>query len=150
MKMPERVAGRQGLVVREELGIKEEDIRTKVVDFIKSDARSVFLDKAEIIVAVGLGIGSGKNLAVAEELAQVLGGTIAGSRGAVEAGWLSHDYQVGQTGKTVRPKLYIAIGISGAIQHLVGMERSDFIIAVNNDPDAPIFSGSQLRSGRRL
>jgi len=139
MKMPERVAGRQGLVVREELGIKEEDIRTKVVDFIKSDARSVFLDKAEIIVAVGLGIGSGKNLAVAEELAQVLGGTIAGSRGAVEAGWLSHDYQVGQTGTTVRPKLYIAIGISGAIQYLVGMERSDFIIAVNNDPDAPIF-----------
>lgn len=139
MKMPERVEGRQGLVVREELAIKEEDIQTRVVEFIKSDARSVFLDKAEIIVAVGLGIGSGKNLAVAEELAQVLGGTIAGSRGAVEAGWLSHDYQVGQTGTTVRPKLYIAIGISGAIQHLVGMERSDFIIAVNNDPDAPIF-----------
>lgn len=139
MKMPERVAGREGFIIREELRAKEEDIQTKVLEFIKSDARSVFLDKAEIIVSVGLGIGSGKNMAVAEELAQVLGGTIAGSRGAVEAGWLSHDYQVGQTGTTVRPRLYIAIGISGSIQHLVGMERSDYIIAVNNDPDAPIF-----------
>jgi len=139
MKMPERVLGREGLVVREELGIAEDQVRTKIIDFIKSDARSVFLDKAEVIVAVGLGIGSQKNMVIAEELAEVLGGTIAGTRGAVEAGWLSHDYQVGQTGTTVRPKLYVAIGISGAIQHLVGMERSDYIIAINNDPDAGIF-----------
>lgn len=140
MKMPERTEGREGLVVREELGIKEEDVLTKVVDFIKADAKNVFLDKAETIVAVGLGIGSEKNMALAEELAETLGGTLAGSRGVVESGWLSHDHQVGQTGATVRPKLYVAIGISGAIQHLVGMERSDYIIAVNNDPEAPIFS----------
>lgn len=139
MKMPERIEGREGLVIREDLGIKEKDLLTKVVDFIKADARNVFLDKAETIVAVGLGLGSPKNMALAEELADVLGATLAGSRGAVEAGWLSHDYQVGQTGVTVRPRLYIAIGISGAIQHLVGMERSDHIIAINNDPEAPIF-----------
>jgi electron transfer flavoprotein alpha subunit len=139
MKMPDRVEGRQGLVFREELGIKEEDILTKVVEFIKADAKSVFLDKAEIIVAVGLGIGSQKNLPIVQELADVLGGTIAGSRKAVESGWMSHDYQVGQSGTTVRPKLYIAIGISGAIQHLVGMERSDYIIAINKDPEASIF-----------
>ncbi len=139
MKMPERIEGREGQVIREELGIKEEDVLTKVVEFIKADAKSVFLDKAEIIVAVGLGIGSKKNMVIAEELAEVLGATMAGTRGAVEAGWLSHDYQVGQTGTTVRPKLYISIGISGAIQHLVGMERSDYIIAINNDCDASIF-----------
>lgn len=139
MKMPERLEGRDGLIIREELGIKEEDVLTKVVEFIKADAKSVFLDKAEIIVAVGLGIGSKKNMAIAEELAEVMGATIAGTRGAVEAGWLTHEYQVGQTGTTVRPKLYIAIGISGAIQHLVGMERSDYIIAINNDCDASIF-----------
>lgn len=139
MKMPEKAEGRNGQVIREELGIKEDDIRTKVVEFIRADAKSVFLDKAEIIVAVGLGIGSQKNMNLAEDLAGVLGGVIAGTRGTVEAGWLSHDYQVGQTGTTVRPKVYIAIGISGAIQHLVGMERSDYIIAINNDPEAPIF-----------
>lgn len=139
MKMPKRIEGREGQVIREELGIREEDVLTKVVDFVKAEAKNVFLDKAETIVAVGLGLGSTRNLVLAEELADVLGGTIAGTRGAVEAGWLSHDYQVGQSGVTVRPKLYIAIGISGAIQHLVGMERSDYIVAINNDPEAPIF-----------
>ncbi|GAB6174725.1 electron transfer flavoprotein subunit alpha [Paradesulfitobacterium aromaticivorans] len=139
MAMPERVEGRQGEVIRQELGITEDQVRTKVVEFIKGDAKSIFLDKAEIIVAVGLGIGSKKNMEIAQELADALGATIAGTRGAVEAGWLSHDQQVGQTGVTVRPKVYIALGISGAIQHLVGMETSDFIIAVNNDPDAGIF-----------
>ena len=96
-------------------------------------------DKAEIIVSVGKGLGSAKNLPMVEELANVLGATLAGSRQAVEAGWLSHEHQVGQTGVTVRPKVYFAIGISGAIQHLVGMETSDCIIAINNDPEAPIF-----------
>ncbi len=139
MAMPERVEGRTGEIVREELGIAEEDVLTKVVEFIKGDAKSIFLDKAEVIVAVGLGIAAKKNLEIVQELADVIGGTIAGSRGAVEAGWLSHDQQVGQTGVTVRPKLYMAIGVSGAIQHLVGMETSDFILAINNDPDAGIF-----------
>jgi len=138
MAMPERVDGRDGEVVREEFTFNEEDFRTKVLEFIPSDAKSAFLDKAEIIVAVGLGLAAKRNLVIAEELADTLGATLAGSRGAVEAGWLSHDQQVGQSGVTVRPKVYIAIGISGAIQHLVGMETSDFIISINNDPEAPI------------
>lgn len=138
MQMPERVEGREGEIIREEFGFNESDFRTKVLEFIPSDPKSAFLDKAEIIVSVGLGLAAKRNMALAEELADVLGATIAGTRGAVEAGWLSHDQQVGQSGVTVRPKVYIAMGISGAIQHLVGMETSDFIIAINNDPEAPI------------
>ncbi|EHQ90002.1 electron transfer flavoprotein subunit alpha/FixB family protein [Desulfosporosinus youngiae] len=138
MAMPDRVDGREGETVREEFTLNESDFRTKVLEFINTDAKSAFLDKAEIIVAVGLGLAAKRNLVIAEELADVLGATIAGTRGAVEAGWLNHDQQVGQSGVTVRPKVYIAIGISGAIQHLVGMETSDFIIAINNDPEAAI------------
>ena len=138
MEMPERVEGRQGELIREEFSLNEDDFRTKVLEFITADAKSAFLDKAEIIVSVGLGLGAKRNMALAEELAEVLGATIAGSRGAVEAGWLTHDQQVGQSGTTIRPKVYIAIGISGAIQHLVGMQTSDFIIAINNDPEASI------------
>lgn len=138
MEMPEKVEGREGEVIHEEFNFTESDFRTKVIEFIQSDARNAFLDKAEIIVAVGLGIGAQRNLAIAQELADVLGATLAGTRGAVEAGWLTHDQQVGQSGVTVRPKVYISIGISGAIQHLVGMQTSDFIIAINNDPEAPI------------
>lgn len=138
MEMPERVDGREGELIREEFSLNESDFRTKVLEFITSDAKSAFLDKAEIIVSVGLGIGAKRNITLAEELAEVLGATLAGSRGAVEAGWLTHDQQVGQSGVTVRPKVYIAIGISGAIQHLVGMQTSDFIIAINNDPEASI------------
>ena len=138
MEMPERVEGREGELIREEFNSNESDFHTKVLEFLISDAKNAFLDKAEVIVAVGLGLGAKRNLILAEELAEVLGGTLAGSRGAVEAGWLTHDQQVGQSGVTVRPKVYIAIGISGAIQHLVGMETSDFIIAINNDPEASI------------
>lgn len=138
MEMPERVDGREGELIREEFSFNESDFRTKVLEFIPSDAKNAFLDKAEIIVAVGLGIGAKRNKTLAEDLAEVLGATLAGSRGAVEAGWLTHDQQVGQSGVTVRPKVYIAIGISGAIQHLVGMQTSDFIIAINNDPEASI------------
>jgi len=138
MAMPERVDGREGELIREEFAANESDFRTKIIEFINADAKNAFLDKAEIIVAVGLGLAAKRNLALAEELADVLGATIAGSRGAVEAGWLTHEQQVGQSGVTVRPKVYIAIGISGAIQHLVGMETSDFIIAINNDPEASI------------
>lgn len=140
MEMPERVDGREGELIREEFNSNESNFHTKVIEFITADAKSAFLDKAEIIVSVGMGIGAKRNLAIAEDLAEVLGATLAGSRGAVEAGWLTHDQQVGQSGVTVRPKVYIAMGISGAIQHLVGMETSDFIIAINNDPEAPIMN----------
>jgi electron transfer flavoprotein alpha subunit len=139
MAMPERKEGNNGKVIKAELHMQEAEVRTQVVDFVQGKGRSVFLDKAEIIVAVGKGLGNKKNLAMVEELVTALGATLAGTRQAVEAGWLSHEHQVGQTGATVRPKVYFAIGISGAIQHLVGMETSDCIIAINNDPEAPIF-----------
>ena len=144
MEMPTQAEGRAGEVIREEFNFTESDFRTKVIEFIPSDARNAFLDKAEIIVSIGLGMGAQRNLVIAQELADALGATLAGSRGAVEAGWLSHDQLVGQTGVTVRPKVYIALGISGAIQHLVGMSTSDFIIAINNDPEAAIFSVANI------
>ena len=144
MEMPTQAEGRAGEVIREEFNFTESDFRTKVIEFIPSDARNAFLDKAEIIVSIGLGMGAQRNLVIAQELADALGATLAGSRGAVEAGWLNHDQLVGQTGVTVRPKVYIALGISGAIQHLVGMSTSDFIIAINNDPEAAIFSVANI------
>lgn len=139
MAMPAKTAGTTGEIFREPFGLKEEEIATKVLEVLQGEGKNAFLDKAEIIVSVGLGIGSAKNMEMVENLADVLGAAIAGTRGAVEAGWIKHDQQIGQTGITVRPKVYIAMGISGAIQHLVGMETADCIIAINNDPEAGIF-----------
>ena len=111
----------------------------KFLDVIKDTSVKVNLPEAEIIVSGGRGIADPKNFALIRELAEVLGGAVGASRATVDAGWISSHHQVGQTGKTVCPKLYVACGISGAIQHLVGMQSSDTIIAINKDPDAPIF-----------
>jgi electron transfer flavoprotein alpha subunit len=116
----------------------EEQIRTKVLEFIKG-AETVNLVDAEIIVSGGRGVGNAENFKVIRELAEVLGAAVGASRAAVDSGWISYEHQVGQTGRTVRPKIYIACGISGSIQHQAGMKTSDIIVAINKDPEAPIF-----------
>lgn len=123
-----------------EKDFKEEDSVSKILKVIKKEHEGVKLDEAEIIVAGGRGVGSKENFKIIEDLADALGGEVAGSRVTVELEWLPQNRQVGQTGSTVTPKLYIACGISGAIQHLVGMENSDIIVAINKDPNAAIFN----------
>jgi electron transfer flavoprotein alpha subunit len=115
--------------------------RTRVLDFIKEVSEvTVNLHEADIIVAGGRGIGGEKGCEMLKDLAEAMGGAVGASRAAVDEGWIPYSHQVGQTGKTVNPKIYIACGISGAVQHLVGMQSSDIIIAINKNPEAPIFN----------
>lgn len=129
---------REFKVERFEVKLDSEDIRTEVIEVVKSMKETVDITEANIIISGGRGVGCKENFAILKEAADALGGTVSGSRVAVDSGWIEKAMQVGQTGKTVRPTIYIACGISGAIQHLAGMQDSDFIIAINKDADCPI------------
>ncbi len=131
---PERTGEVVHLEVREDYS----NTAAQVIAFLEEKS-SVNLEEADIIVAGGRGLGGPEGFGLLRELAEVLGGEVGATRAAVDAGWITHEHQIGQTGHTVRPKLYIAAGISGAVQHTVGMQGSDMIIAVNKDPQAPIF-----------
>ena len=130
---------REATIIRVDFDKERVTARTKLVDFVKDLTEKVKLEDADIIVSGGRGLGKPENFDIIRELADALGAAVGSSRPPVDDGWIPYSHQVGQTGKTVCPKLYIACGISGAVQHLAGMQTTDMIVAINDDPEAPIF-----------
>ncbi len=139
MKALEPDSNRQGKVIEETIALKESDMRTKVLEIVKDVTKKASLADAHVIVCAGKGMADPQKFALVTEFADTIGASVGATRDLVEAGFLSHDLQIGQTGETVSPKLIFEIGISGAIQHVVGMQHSDIIIAINKDPNAAIF-----------
>ncbi|NQS91856.1 MAG: electron transfer flavoprotein subunit alpha/FixB family protein [Chloroflexi bacterium] len=141
---PPRDLKAKGEVIQEEFKVTPEMLAANLVEFITDENAGVNLEYANVIVSGGKGLGNPDGFKLIKELADELGGVVGSSRAAVDGGWIDYAHQVGQTGKHVRPKLYIAAGISGAIQHKVGMQDSDYILAINSDPKAPIFEVATL------
>ena len=141
--MPQKDASKSGEVVKETFTVAEADLNTKFLEFIKSQV-TVNMVEADIIVSGGRGTGGPEGFKILKDLADTLGGALGASRAAVDSGWIPYEHQVGQTGKTVKPRIYIACAISGAIQHLAGMRTSDCIVAINKDPEAPIFKNATI------
>lgn len=137
--MPEYNSEAEGEVIHETVSVSENDVNAQILKFIRNDVMKVKIEYADVIVSGGRGVGGPGGFQLIKELADELDGVVGSTRFCVDAGWIPYDHQVGQTGKTVRPRLYVAAGISGAIQHKVGMQDSDFVLAINRDPDAPIF-----------
>ncbi len=139
MSKREKVEGAKGEIVNVKPAIAASDIRTEIVDIVKHAKEMVSLTDADIICSGGRGLGDASGFELIQKFADKVGGVVGSSRACVDAGWIDHSHQVGQTGTTVKPKIYFACGISGAIQHLAGMQTSDIIVAINKDPEAPIF-----------
>lgn len=133
------INGKKGEIIKEEIDVSTESVLTKIVDVIKEITETINLEEAEVIVSGGRGMGSKENFELVKELAKVCGGVVGATRPAVEDEWIPRSHQIGQSGKIVSPKLYIACGISGATQHVSGMIGSGYIVAINKDEDAPIF-----------
>lgn len=144
MQKIDPIEDKQAEVIKVDLAFDANDFAVEILEEHVETKKMVKIEDANILVSAGRGIGGPDKIELMESLAQVVGGTVSGSRATIDAGWLPKDRQVGQTGKTVRPDVYFALGISGAIQHLAGMEESEFIVAINKNGEAPMFQAADL------